>query len=206
MENQAKIIEETKAYVKERLGMEGSGHDYWHVIRVYNNALHIADKEKEADVFVVALAALLHDIADHKFGYSDGDRQTIITNFLSKYALEERIINQVVDIANSISFKKGQNDSKVLSLEGQIVQDADRLDAIGAIGIARAFSFGGHFNRLIYDPSKESSDDTISHFYEKLLLLKDRMNTKTGRSLAEKRHLYMADFLKQFYKEWQAEK
>ena len=109
MENQAKIIEETKAYVKEILGMEGSGHDYWHVIRVYNNALHIADKEKGADVFVVALAALLHDIADHKFGYSDEDRQTIITNFLSKYNLEERIINQVVDIANSISFKKGQN-------------------------------------------------------------------------------------------------
>lgn len=208
------IIEQTKAFVRQRLDGEGSGHDWWHVVRVYNNALDIAKHESGADNLVVALSALLHDVADHKFGFSDEDRRNIIQEFLSNINVAADIIEQVVYIVNNISFKRGTNQHKMTTLEGQIVQDADRLDAIGALGIARTFTFGGHFNRPMFDPEydrdavtseKNISSDTISHFYEKLLLLKDRMNTEYGRQKALKRHQIMEEYLSNFYAEWNGE-
>jgi len=205
------IIEKTKKYVKEKLEGEGSGHDWWHIVRAYNNAKDIAERTKneekqEIDIFVVELGALLHDVADHKFGYSDADRKTIITDFLGNLEVEEKIINHVVYIANNISFKGGKNKHKMKTIEGMIVQDADRLDAIGAIGIGRAFAYGGYKKRIMYNPEDkrkiEEKEDTINHFYEKLLLLKDKMNTKIGYEKALNRHKFMESFLDQFYNEW----
>ena len=205
------IIEKTKKYVKEKLEGEGSGHDWWHIVRAYNNAKDIAERTKneekqEIDIFVVELGALLHDVADHKFGYSDEDRKTIITDFLGNLEVEEKIINHVIYIANNISFKGGKNKHKMKTIEGMIVQDADRLDAIGAIGIGRAFAYGGYKKRIMYNPEDkrkiEEKEDTINHFYEKLLLLKDKMNTKIGYEKALNRHKFMESFLDQFYNEW----
>ena len=205
------IIEKTKKYVKEKLEGEGSGHDWWHIVRAYNNAKDIAERTKneekqEIDIFVVELGALLHDVADHKFGYSDADRKTIITDFLGNLEVEEKIINHVIYIANNISFKGGKNKHKMKTIEGMIVQDADRLDAIGAIGIGRAFAYGGYKKRIMYNPEDkrkiEEKEDTINHFYEKLLLLKDKMNTKIGYEKALNRHKFMESFLDQFYNEW----
>jgi len=205
------IIEKTKKYVKEKLEGEGSGHDWWHIVRAYNNAKDIAvrtknEEKQEIDIFVVELGALLHDVADHKFGYSDADRKTIITDFLENLEVEEKIINHVVYIANNISFKGGKNKHKMKTIEGMIVQDADRLDAIGAIGIGRAFAYGGYKKRIMYNPEDkrkiEEKEDTINHFYEKLLLLKDKMNTKIGYEKALNRHKFMESFLDQFYNEW----
>lgn len=209
------IIEKTKQFVKDKLEGEGSGHDWWHTVRVYNNALDIAKQTKEADCFIVELGALLHDIADHKFGYTDDDRKKIISDFLGKLNVSKEIIEEVIYIANNISFKGGTNKHKMSTVEARIVQDADRLDAIGAIGISRTFAYGGHVNRPLYNPTlnKEhvqvidgySDSDTISHFYEKLLLLKDRMNTEIGAQKAQKRHDIMEEFLKNFYAEWNGE-
>jgi uncharacterized protein len=208
------IIEKTKEFVREKLEGEGSGHDWWHIVRAYNNALDIAKKEKEfyekeIDIFVVELGSLLHDIADHKFGYSDEDRKNIISNFLLKLDVEKKIIDHVVYIANNISFKGGKNKHKMETIEGEIVQDADRIDAIGAIGIGRTFAYGGYKKRVMYDPECKSEikdrEDTISHFYEKLLLLKDKMNTKTGTEKAQNRHRVMEEFLENFYSEWNGE-
>ena len=213
--NRKLIIKKTKEFVKAKLEGEGSGHDWWHIVRVYNNALDIAKKEKENDggsisVFVVGLGALLHDIADHKFGYSDEDRREIIGEFLTGLEVEKKIIDHVVYIANNISFKGGKNKHKMETLEGEIVQDADRLDAIGAIGIGRTFAYGGYKKRVMYDPDCKlhikDKGDTISHFYEKLLLLKDRMNTKTGYEKAQNRHRVMEEFLENFHSEWNGER
>lgn len=210
--NEDFIIEETKSYVKSKLEGEGSGHDWWHIVRVYNNALDIAKSESNVNIFIVKLGALLHDIADHKFGYSDVDRANIISNFLNQYEVPQQYIDDVIYIANFISFKGGTNNHIMKSIEGKIVQDADRLDAVGAIGIARTFTYGGYSGRQMYNPDLKDIDDekenahintdTISHFYEKLLLLKDKMNTETGKRKAEIRHKTMEEYLDMFYKEW----
>lgn len=211
---QKQHIEATKAYVRHTLEHAEGGHDWHHTIRVYNNALHIAKTEK-VDLYIVALGALLHDIADSKF--HDGD-ETVgprkAREFLFQLNVDSVDIEHVIGIIENISFKGGREERSFDSLELDVIQDADRLDALGAIGIARTFNYGGFKNRMIYDPEikpnlemtkeeyKSSTAPTINHFYEKLLLLKDRMNTKTGKRMAVKRHDYMEDFLKQFYEEW----
>ena len=209
------IIEETIAFVKETLkGAEG-GHDWFHIQRVFKNTLLIA-KDEKVDVLVVSLGALLHDIADAKFNGGDetvGPKMAM--EFLTSLKVDEKIVDHVVKIIENISYKSSL-DSKQLftSKELLVVQDADRLDAIGAIGIARAFNYGGYKNRELYNPEiapnlqmtkeeyKKSKAPTINHFYEKLLLLKDKMNTDSGKKLAEKRHQFMLEYLKQFYEEW----
>ena len=211
------IISLTISFVKETLqGAEG-GHDWFHIERVYNNAKLIA-KGEDVDLYIVELGALLHDIADAKF--YDGD-ETIgpkkAASFLRGLKVEEEIIDHIVNIIHHVSFKTSldpEATNKFQSNELKVIQDADRLDAIGAIGIARAFNYGGFKNRSLYDPSiapnldqdketyKKSKAPTINHFYEKLLLLKDKMNTETGRKIAEKRHEFMEQYLQQFYDEW----
>lgn len=211
-----KIISKTIDFVKlELVGAEG-GHDWFHTERVYSNAKLIAKTEK-ADTFVIAIGALLHDIADAKF--HDGDETVgpkIASKFLFKQNVDSSIIEHVVKIIENISFKSSlsKSQNRFTSIELEVIQDADRLDAIGAIGIARCFNYGGFKNREIYNPEikpnldmtkaeyKKSTAPTINHFYEKLLLLKDKMNTKTGQKLAKKRHAYMEKYLDQFYAEW----
>ncbi len=208
------LIEKTIAFVQETLKNAEGGHDWFHIERVYRNSLLIAKTEK-VDLVVIQLGALLHDIADSKFHNGDesvGPR--VAKEFLRSQEVDPKTINHVVQIIENISFKGGNEERSFSSLELDVVQDADRLDAIGAIGIARTFNYGGFKNRAIYDPSippnlkmtkeeyKKSTAPTVNHFYEKLLLLKDRMNTETGRSLAEARHRYMESFLEQFYGEW----
>lgn len=211
------IIEETIVFVKETLqGAEG-GHDWFHIQRVFHNALLIAKDEKNIDILVVCLGALLHDIADAKFNKGDETvGSKLAKQFLSSLNVNQKIIQHVIDIIENISFKTSldKKKKKFSSLELQVIQDADRLDAIGAIGIARAFNYGGFKNRELYNPEiapnlnmtkaiyKKSDAPTINHFYEKLLLLKDKMNTKTGTLLAEERHVFMLTYLEQFYKEW----
>lgn len=208
------IVNKTKAFVKETLSDAEGGHDWFHTLRVYNNALLIA-KNEPVDLFIVSLGALLHDIADSKF--YDGDETVgsrIAREFLFKMNVDSVVIEHVVKIIENISFKGGNIEQKFNSPELDVIQDADRLDAMGAIGIARCFNYGGFKNRQIYNPEikpnlnmtkeayKASTAPTINHFYEKLLLLKDRMNTKTGKRLAENRHAFMQHYLKQFYSEW----
>lgn len=210
-----KIILKTADYAKKTLEGEGSGHDWWHVYRVWKMAKHIGKKEK-ADMFIVELAALLHDIADYKLYNGDeeiGPQRAF--KWLKSLNVDENIINHITQIMRDASFKGARVKSKMKTLEGKIVQDADRLDAIGAIGIARTFAFGGHMKREIYNPNvkpymhksfkeyKTGKSHTINHFYEKLLLLKDLMNTKTAKQISFGRHKYMAEFLKKFYKEWE---
>ncbi|WP_055444021.1 HD domain-containing protein [Lacinutrix himadriensis] len=213
------IIESTKGFVKETLKNAEGGHDWFHIERVYNNALLIAKKE-DVDVLVVSLAALLHDIADSKF--HDGDDSVgprIAQEFLFKENVSSETIEHVVNIIANMSFNKSLEGALAFtSKELEVVQDADRLDAIGAIGIARCFNYGGFKDRALYNPEiapnlnmskeeyKKSTAPTINHFYEKLLLLKDKMNTKTGKQIAQERHHYMEGFLKQFYAEWNGEK
>ena len=208
------IIENTILFVKNKLAQAEGGHDWFHIERVYKNALLIA-KEEECDLTVVKLAALLHDIADSKF--HNGDESIgpkVAREFLESQKISEDIILHVIAIIENISFKGGNFEKKFHSKELEIVQDADRLDAIGAIGIARTFNYGGFKNRVIYDPNippkmnmskeeyKNSESPTLNHFYEKLLLLKDKMNTKTGKNIAQKRHDFMVTFLSHFYAEW----
>ncbi len=212
------IIEKTIIFVKEKLHNAESGHDWFHVERVYKNALFMAKKE-DCNLVVVQLGALLHDIADSKFHNGDETIAPKITRqFLEQENTEETVIQHVINIIENISFKGGNFDKKFASIELEIVQDADRLDALGAIGIARAFNYGGFKNRLLYDPNitpnlnmtkeeyKNANSHTINHFYEKLLLLKDKMNTKTGKEMALERHQFMEVFLAQFHAEWNAVK
>lgn len=210
-----KIIAHTIEFVKQELENAEGGHDWFHIQRVWKNSFTIASTESEADLLIVQLGALLHDIADSKF--HDGD-ETVgpakTAAFLERFDLPTTTIDHVVNIVKHISFKGGNEAQKFRSLELDIVQDADRLDAIGAIGIARTFNYGGHKGRAIYDPNiqpnlnmskeeyKASTAPTINHFYEKLLLLKDRMNTKKGKQMAEERHQFMELYLQQFFKEW----
>lgn len=209
-----KILENTIHFVKDQLkGAEG-GHDWFHIERVYNNALLISKKET-ANTFVVSLAALLHDIADSKF--HNGDESIgpkIAKEFLQTQNIKLEIIEHIVNIIKNTSFKGGNFTKDFESKELDIVQDADRLDAIGAIGIARCFNYGGFKEREIYNPKikpnlkmtkeeyKNANAPSINHFYEKLLLLKNKMNTNTGKALAEKRHAFMLLYLDQFYREW----
>ncbi|WP_303316457.1 HD domain-containing protein [Flavivirga abyssicola] len=208
------IIQKTTAFVKEQLANAEGGHDWFHIERVYKNALLISRSEN-VDPFIVALGALLHDIADSKF--HNGDETIgpkIAREFLFKLNVDSIVIEHVIKIIENISFKGGNEVQKFRSPELDVVQDADRLDAIGAIGIARCFNYGGYKNRALYDPDikpnlnmskaeyKASTAPTINHFYEKLLLLKDKMNTETGRQIALNRHTFMELYLKQFYNEW----
>lgn len=218
--NQKAILKNTKIFVKQRFkGAEG-GHDWFHTKRVLANSIHIAKKEN-ANLFVVQLAALLHDIADAKF--HDGDEALgpkVASEFLKEQKVDQVYREHVVKIIESVSFKNSLAplENTFSSIEMQIVQDADRLDAIGAIGIARAFNYGGYKNRELYNPKitpnmnmskeeyKKSKTPTINHFYEKLLLLKEKMNTPTGKKLAEKRHEFMLGYLNQFFQEWEGTK
>jgi uncharacterized protein len=212
------IIQKTIDFVKESLADAQSDHDWWHVYRVWKLSKHIAQTEK-VDIFIVELGALLHDIADAKF--YDGDEKIgpqKARDFLSSLDVEEEIIIHIENIILHISFKGEKHIHEFDSPELDVIQDADRLDAMGAIGIARLFNYGGSKNRMLYDPNnkaklnmskKEYSNESINckstsvnHFYEKLLLLKDKMNTNTGKSMAEHRHTYMEQFLDEFYKEW----
>lgn len=211
--NNSELIDKTVAFVRQTLKDAEGGHDWWHIHRVWNNAKLIAQTER-ANPFTVELAALLHDIADSKFHNGDEEIGPITAgNFLKRINVDEETILHVQQIIRHISFKAGFDKQDFHSIELDIVQDADRLDAIGAIGIARAFNYGGFKGREIYNPEvkpnlnmtkaeyKNSTAPTINHFYEKLLLLKDKMNTATGKKLAEQRHSFMLDYLKQFYSE-----
>ncbi len=212
------IIEQTFSFVKRELQHAEGGHDWWHIERVYKNAIQIA-KSENVNLFVVQLGALLHDIADAKF--HDGNENVgpeKARKFLESLHVETKIIDHVENIIRHISFKGGNFSHEFDSHELGVVQDADRLDAIGAIGIARAFNYGGFANRQIYNPDinpdmhltkeayKKNTAPTINHFYEKLLLLRDRMNTASGRKIAEARHSFMERFLEEFYAEWNGEK
>lgn len=209
------IIDKTLLFVKEKLENAEGGHDWFHIERVYKNSIKIAEVEGNCNLEVVKLGALLHDIADSKF--HNGDETVgpkVAKEFLEKENVLPETIEHVTAIIENISFKGGNFNQKFTSKELKIIQDADRLDAIGAIGIARTFNYGGFKNRKIYDPKiqpklnqtkeeyKKSDAPTINHFYEKLLLLKDKMNTETGKKLAEERHRFMEQFLAQFYSEW----
>ncbi|MEN9655300.1 MAG: hypothetical protein RL311_208 [Bacteroidota bacterium] len=213
-----KLIDTTILFVKETLAQAEGGHDWFHIERVYKNALLIAATEV-CDIEIVQLGALLHDIADSKFHNGD---ETIgpktARTFLEGQNVSSETIDHVIAIIENISFKGGNVKRKFSSIELDIVQDADRLDAIGAIGIARTFNYGGFKNRALYHPEitpnlsmtkeeyKNNEAPTINHFYEKLLLLKDKMNTPTGKQIAQERHRYMEGFLKQFYAEWEGRK
>jgi uncharacterized protein len=212
--NHDQLIAETVKFVKHTLEGAESGHDWWHIQRVWNNALQII-KTETAEQLIVELAALLHDIADSKF--HNGDEEIgpkIAGDFLSSQQLPQDLILNVQQIIRNMSFKASLGNKEFHSRELDIVQDADRLDAIGAIGIARAFTYGGFKNRELYNPGilpslnmskeeyKNSTAPTINHFYEKLLLLKDKMNTETGKRIAAERHVFMEQYLAQFYKEW----
>ncbi len=214
--NTTSLVEDTIAFVKETLKDAEAGHDWFHTQRVFRNALLIA-KDEKVDVLVVSLGALLHDIADAKFHQGDETRgPKMAREFLSSLGVENEVIEKVCYIIEHISFKNslGKMKRETHPPEMLVVQDADRLDAIGAIGIARAFHYGGFKNRALYDPDispnleltkeeyKNSKSPTINHFYEKLLLLKDKMNTKTGAKIALERHAFLLQYLEHFYAEW----
>ena len=216
--NKQQVIENTVTFVKESLKNAEGGHDWFHILRVWNNAKLIA-KNEQVDIFIVELGALLHDIADSKF--HNGDETVgpkVARNFLQNEGVKESFIIHIEKIITNISYKGGNFDQTFKSPELDVVQDADRLDAIGAVGIARCFNYGGFKNRSLYNPEiapnlnmtkeeyKNSESPTINHFYEKLLLLRDKMNTLTGKKIAEERHQYMEGFLHQFYNEWNGKK
>lgn len=210
------LIQKTAALIQDRFQGEISGHDWWHVYRVWQNALTIAEREPGANQLVVELAALLHDVADWKFhGGDEGAGPREARRWLEQNEVEPGVVEQVCAIIGGVTYKGAGVATPMATLEGKIVQDADRLDAIGAIGIARAFAYGGHKGRTLYEPDQapethhsfaayqKNDGPTINHFYEKLLLLKDRMQTSTGSRMAEERHQFMESFLEQFYREWE---
>jgi len=211
--NRGEIINNTKEYVRSKLGKEATGHDWWHAFRVWKTAKYIAKKEG-GDLFTIELTALLHDISDWKFNKGSSDFGLKLTrDWLRKLKIDEKIIKHVCEIMGSMSFKRAGIKSKIKTMEGKIVQDADRLDALGAIGIAKVFATGSSWKRLVYNPEisikkrvrdfrKKDSHSSIHHFYDKPLLLKDLMNTKTGERLAGERHEFLEKYLKQFFKEW----
>ena len=214
----SQILSKTEAFIREKLAGDSSGHDWWHIDRVRRNALHIA-RDEGADLFVVELAALLHDVADWKFhGGDDSIGPQTARDWLSRHEVDGPVIDHVCEIIATVSFKGAGVATEMSTIEGKCVQDGDRLDAIGAVGIGRAFAFGGHFGRAMYDPDvppeqhqtfaayKSKGGPTINHFYEKLLLLKDRMQTATGRRLATERHQFMEQFLDQFFGEWRGDR
>ncbi len=214
------ILEKTREFVKNELHGESTGHDWWHVYRVWKTALKIG-QEEGADPFIVQLAALLHDIDDWKMHKGDQDiGPRKIREFLESLGVDESVVSDVVEIVSTMSFKSPTTVSKMKTNEGMVVQDADRLDALGAIGITRCFAGGQKFGQVIHDPeikpqlnmstadykkqyTGERKNTSVNHFYEKLFLLKDQMNTKTGKKIAEQRHKFMEIFLEKFYKEWE---
>jgi uncharacterized protein len=210
---QKDIIQKTSEYIKQEFSNDSSGHDWWHIYRVWKNAVAICEKEK-ADMFVVELAALLHDLDDWKFNESEDEIPRQAKAWMESCEIDSQVVEKVCEIIMHISYKGANVENKMKIIEGLIVQDADRLDAIGAIGIGRAFAYGGYRNRPIYDPEasnqmhasfeeyKNSKSATINHFYEKLLLLKDMMNTETAKRIAKQRHEVMLNFLDQFMDEW----
>lgn len=210
MEKQ-EVIEKTISHVRHVLERESTGHDWWHIERVWKTAKYIAEKEN-ANTFIVELASLLHELGDRKITGLPETSSDPARKFLLEICVEITTINKVCEIIDNISFSKNVDSHQELSLDGMIVQDADRLDALGAIGIARCFSYGGKNSTMIYDPkivpikhTKESykkSTTSINHFYEKLLLLKDLMNTQSAKKLAENRHKFIEKYLEQFYSEW----
>jgi len=208
------IINRVEAKVKAFLANDASGHDWWHIQRVRKNALLLCETEK-ADVFLVELAALVHDIGDYKLHEGDEEKgRCFFDAFLNEFELSEELKEKIKQIVSEVSFKGANVYTSTSCIESAIVQDADRLDAIGAIGIARAFAFGGSRNRLMFEPNsiyqkhndfemyKNAKGNTIGHFYEKLLLLKNRMNTESAKKEAIKRHQFMEQFLNQFFEEW----
>ena len=212
------LVEKTAKFVKEKLLGEATGHDWWHVYRVWNNAKLIA-KSQKANLLIIELAALLHDISDWKFSGGDEHAGTqIAKDFLSSINCEEEIIEQVCEIISTLSFKGANVKTPMRTLEGEIVQDADRLDALGAVGIARTFAYGAFAQQEIYNPQikpkthnsfdeyKNSKGTSINHFYEKLLLLAQRMNTQAAKEIAFARQKYMEEFLEQFFAEWEGKK
>jgi len=209
------IIQATIEFVKETLAGAEGGHDWYHIERVWNTARYIRDKEGSGDLLTIELAALLHDISDAKFNGGDDEMGSrMASEFLLEQGVDREILEHVQAIIKHVSYKGGFSQDQISTIEFQIVQDADRLDAIGAVGIARAFNYGGFKNRPIHNPEMplqeyqdskayhKSDAPTINHFYEKLLKLKDLMNTSTGLKMAEERHKYMLDFLDRFYREW----
>ncbi|WP_282936383.1 HD domain-containing protein [Paenibacillus sp. RC67] len=211
--NQQLIIDKAAEDVKRELESDSSGHDWWHIVRVTRMARLIAERE-QADVFVCELAALLHDIADEKLNPSAEAGMNKVRDWLVSYEVEAQVASHVLDIIGTMSFKGGHN-PPVRTKEAQVVQDADRIDALGAIGIARTFAYAGWKGSLMYDPELSPRDQltyeqyrngkstAINHFYEKLLKLSDMMNTETGKQIARSRHQYMEAFLEQFYAEWE---
>lgn len=210
MERNASLMEQAEQFVQAEHGADSSGHDWWHIHRVRNNALALARKE-QANLLICELAALLHDVADEKLNPSKEAGLAKVHNWLNGHVSEEPIRQEVMEIISTMSYNGGKN-PKMATLEGQIVQDADRLDAIGAIGIGRAFAYGGSKGRSMHEPDRDFADigyrspenTTIHHFYEKLLKLKDLMNTQHAKKLAQDRHDFMLQFLDQFYLEWDA--
>lgn len=217
--NKQEIIDKTAKFVEEKFSGEATGHDWWHMYRVWQLAKTIAKTEPQADKFIVELGALVHDIDDWKF--NDGDEEVgpkAARDWLKSLEIDETVIVHIENIIRTVSFKGSGVASNMKTIEGKIIHDADKLDAMGAIGIARAFAYGGAAGRPMYDPNvkPERHDDfqsyqknqshTINHFYEKLLLLKDRMYTKTGKELAAERHDYLEKFLAEFYAEWTGER
>jgi uncharacterized protein len=211
--NTSFIIETTVEFVKKQMGEDSTGHDWYHVDRVRKNALLIAEREQQGDLFIIEMAALLHDIPDEKLNSSAQEGQNKLNNFLEGITLPADLTLKIIEVINSISFRGGEK-KPLSSMEAKIVQDADRLDALGAIGIARTFAFGGKKGQPIYHPDltirekmtmeeyRHGKSSSIHHFYEKLLLLKDLLNTETAKLMAEERHRYMEGFLLQFYQEW----
>jgi len=211
---QEQIIRNTTEFIKKEFANETSGHDWWHIYRVWKDSIELAKQEK-CDLFIVEMAALLHDLSDFKFIEKEEGKNKIIA-WLKKQELDSEQIERILEVVEDISFKGAESESKIRSREAAVVQDADRLDAIGAVGIARAFAYGGKVGRPLYDPSvkatmhksfedykKHGNSSTVNHFYEKLLLLGDRLNTESAKKVAEKRHKYMEQFLDEFYKEWE---
>lgn len=213
MELEVAMIQQTERFVKHILGHDSTGHDWFHIDRVRKNAIYIYEHERQGDPFIIEMAALLHDIPDEKLNDSLEEGEQKLFNYLESLAIDEKTKKHITDIIFSISFKGGNGD-KLSSIEAMIVQDADRLDAIGAMGVARAFAYGGKKGQAIYDPSllvrdqmtveeyRKGKSSSIHHFYEKLLKLKDGINTATGKKLAAKRHGFMELFLQEFHNDW----
>lgn len=221
--NQQEIILKTQDFIKEKFSTESSGHDYWHMYRVWKLAKYIASQEQGVDLFTLELAALLHDIADWKFHKGDEEAgPRAAREWLGALGVDEAVIKHVENIIRNLDFKGADVEIRLDTIEGRIVHDADKLDAMGAIGIARAFATGAHFNESFYDPTVEvptyvsaaeyrvakgmSGRTVINHFREKLLLLKDRMFTKTAQELAQHRHEIMEQFLEEFFEEWESKR
>lgn len=205
-------LNETEKFIRNEFELEGSGHDWWHIFRVRNMAMKIAESEG-GNLFVIEMSALLHDLDDWKI--NSGNQLNKTKHWLSKIGVAKSIQNQIISNIEQVSFKGAGVETKAVSLEAKIVQDADRLDAIGAIGIARTFAYGGNKGRLIYHPDikptlhetfdeyKKTTAPSVNHFYEKLLLLKNRLNTQTAIAIAENRHTFMEEFLTRFFAEWE---